>query len=783
MKLLTKIIFILFLSGFILFFLCCGSSDNNDNNSDTIPPTINHTSPDDGVAVQGYPTNISANVTDNVSVSSVILFFREIPTYDYISLTMNKTGNNYSIQIPADSVTLSGFQYYLKAVDTSDNIKYYGNTGMTTEEPSNDPITVIVSENDVLPPQFNGLSNATSISQTEITLNWQQATDNITSSNNIVYLIYQSEISGVFDYFSPTYTLTGVTSHSVIGLEPSTTYYFVVRAKDEAGNINKNTISRSATTLAVPDLSPPEFNGLETVSAISQTEVMLSWSPANDDITLQDNITYLIYKSRNNKFNYPFPSYEITGGNTSFNVSGLAPQTTYNFVVRAKDEAGNIDDNTQIKSVSTHSYENDVIEVHFVDVGQGDAIFIKTGSKKVLIDGGFPDGKVLNYLNSKNITEIDYVIATHPHGDHIGGLTDVFRSNITVHKVFDPGVSHTTHFYNNFVNEIYNNNIDYEIGRVGDTLYLGEGISFDFLHPSNTDGLSLNDASIVNKLTYGDISFLFTGDAEKEAEEQMVARYSNNELKSTVLKVGHHGSQTSTRENFLNAVQPEAAVIMCGKDNDYGHPHLPTRKILNENNIDVYRTDFMGTIVFYTDGQNYSTSISPWEPVPVPYKLENDYEQTFSTFYSFESLPDEWLLSDDNYQDDWGEGFYDGVRGNSNVLGFQHTTNADVFTVSLFLQNNTGTIINELDLSYRGRVARIYQGRSPAWTVKVNGVEYSELSYRTFDRIDKDVSSVIKDLNIQINEIFVISWTSTRGTGSGGSKQIGLSDVRVQVNF
>lgn len=203
------------------------------------------------------------------------------------------------------------------------------------------------------------------------------------------------------------------------------------------------------------------------------------------------------------------------------------------------------------------------------------------------------------------IDKLDVVIGTHPHADHIGGLIDVIRE-LTVKEVIDPGVIHTTKTFEEYLTLIDEKDITFTEGRAGMRRDLGDGVIFEILHPQNPSSQHLNDASVVVRITYGDISFLFAGDAEEASELEMIQR--SHDLKSTVLKTGHHGSSTSTSRSFLDAVNPEIAVIMCAEGNTYGHPHAQTLQRLIDSGIDVYRTDISGNIVITTDGSTYRVS-------------------------------------------------------------------------------------------------------------------------------------------------------------------------------
>lgn len=251
---------------------------------------------------------------------------------------------------------------------------------------------------------------------------------------------------------------------------------------------------------------------------------------------------------------------------------------------------------------------NNLAEVHFIDVGQGDAVFIKLKSANILIDGGERDSIVSDYLKANLIKTLDIVVSTHPHSDHIGGLINILE-NFNVKEVIDPSVAHTTKTFEDYLTLIDNKNIKFTEGRAGIKRTYGNDITFNILHPENPSEKHLNDASVVVKLIVKNVSFLFTGDAELNSENEMLLS-SQSLLQSNILKAGHHGSRTSTSERFLNAVKPEAAVISCGADNKYSHPHSETLHRLHSRNILIYRTDLHGHIIISTDGKNYNVNIS-----------------------------------------------------------------------------------------------------------------------------------------------------------------------------
>ncbi|MCL2377923.1 MAG: MBL fold metallo-hydrolase [Defluviitaleaceae bacterium] len=245
--------------------------------------------------------------------------------------------------------------------------------------------------------------------------------------------------------------------------------------------------------------------------------------------------------------------------------------------------------------------DNEII-VAFLDVGQGDSALIRSRDNAVLIDGGDINRNepVLEYLRQAGISRLDYVIATHPHRDHIGGLIAVLN-RIEVGQVLMPDVVHITDTFENLISVIENNHIPAHAPVPGESFQAGI-INFTVLAPAmGFGGSNLNDASIVLRLDHGNTSFLFTGDAEANSEMAMIA--SGQDLRADVIKIGHHGSRTSTTEAFLDRVQPLAAVVSAGGGNRFGHPHGEVIARLAYRGIEVYRTYEMGTIVMASDGE------------------------------------------------------------------------------------------------------------------------------------------------------------------------------------
>ena len=257
---------------------------------------------------------------------------------------------------------------------------------------------------------------------------------------------------------------------------------------------------------------------------------------------------------------------------------------------------------------SEEEYEipNGTVEYHFIDVGQGDAILIMVDDKAILIDTSESGErqKLVDYLEQMNITELEYFIATHPDADHIGSAAYVVE-NYTIKNVIMSPKTHTSKTYENFIlalEEREEINVINAPDILGESVMVGE-LEMKVLGPIGEFNKSdNNNPSVVIMARWGNTKVLLTGDAETEAEERIISRY-GNDLKCDVLKVGHHGSNSSTWESgLLEYAEPSIAVISCGEGNKYGHPHGVTVDALEEAGVTIYRTDLLGTIVITSDG-------------------------------------------------------------------------------------------------------------------------------------------------------------------------------------
>jgi DNA internalization-related competence protein ComEC/Rec2 len=241
------------------------------------------------------------------------------------------------------------------------------------------------------------------------------------------------------------------------------------------------------------------------------------------------------------------------------------------------------------------------VQIDYIDVGQGDAILVTAPDGVMLIDAG--DNKtemeLVHYLQNKGITKIDYLIGTHPHADHIGGLDQVIV-HFDIGKIYMPKVSHTSKTFESVLQAAKDKNYKISTGKAGETFSLGETVEVEILSPLREKYSGLNDYSIVIKMVNGQDVFLFMGDAEKLVEQDLLETYTN--LKADVLKLGHHGSSTSTTEPFLKAVVPSIGIISAGEGNSYGHPHTEILTLLEDYNVEYYNTANLGTITIISNG-------------------------------------------------------------------------------------------------------------------------------------------------------------------------------------
>ncbi|MDR0292817.1 MAG: MBL fold metallo-hydrolase [Oscillospiraceae bacterium] len=246
------------------------------------------------------------------------------------------------------------------------------------------------------------------------------------------------------------------------------------------------------------------------------------------------------------------------------------------------------------------------LTVYFIDVGQADSALLLCDGAAMLIDGGNPSDSDLLYtfLKNRGVSRLDYIVATHAHADHVGGLAGALHY-AAAGIALSPVTENDSRAFENFIKALGEQGVPVTVPKPGDTFALG-GADVMALGPLSLSA-EPNNTSIVLRITYGSVRFLFTGDAEREEERELLdAGY---DLSADVLKVGHHGSDTSTTYPFLREIMPRYAVISCGKDNSYGHPHENTLSRLRDADVTLYRTDMQGTIVCVTDGRTVSFTV------------------------------------------------------------------------------------------------------------------------------------------------------------------------------
>ena len=268
-------------------------------------------------------------------------------------------------------------------------------------------------------------------------------------------------------------------------------------------------------------------------------------------------------------------------------------------ITYTKKELVNTNENTNEKTVSTLKTTSN-LEVYYFDVGQADSILIKDNDNNILIDAGNnEDGeKLVNYLkNDLNIEKFNMVVGTHPHEDHIGGLDNIIDS-FDIDTILMPNATSTSKTFESVLDSIEKKDYKITVPKINEEFNYNN-INLKVLY-TGTDEKDLNNTSIVLKLTYQNNKFLFMGDATSKVEKKLL----NEDIKSDVLKIGHHGSEYSTTNNFLDKVNPQYAIIEVGKNNTYKHPKEITLDKLNNKNIKIYRTDIDGTIKVTSDGNN-----------------------------------------------------------------------------------------------------------------------------------------------------------------------------------
>ncbi|MDM0446722.1 ComEC/Rec2 family competence protein [Clostridium perfringens] len=263
--------------------------------------------------------------------------------------------------------------------------------------------------------------------------------------------------------------------------------------------------------------------------------------------------------------------------------------------------------NNNISKSSAES-EYSGMSVTYLNVGQGDSELIQVNGINMLIDAGTNAGAndLVKDLKNRGIKTIDIAIATHPHEDHLGGMDEVLE-NFDVKSFYAPKVAHTTKTYENMLKAVKNEGLKIQQIKEGTKIDLGKDTEVQVYSPVKSQYEELNNYSPVMKISYGQNSFMFTGDAESLVEKEILNE--NKDLKADVLKLGHHGSHSSTSEEFLKAVNPSIAIVSCAKDNKYGHPHKETMSNLKKAGITVYETFRDGDITINSNGKKLDVKL------------------------------------------------------------------------------------------------------------------------------------------------------------------------------
>ena len=287
----------------------------------------------------------------------------------------------------------------------------------------------------------------------------------------------------------------------------------------------------------------------------------------------------------------------IFGGGEILN-STTNTKVTYNETNEQSIQNENVD---KKESTQTVNNSEDNLKVHFIDVGQGDSIFIELPNDEVmLIDAGesSEEEKVYNYITDLGYNNIDYVVGTHPHTDHIGGLEYIIN-NISVENIYMPKAVSTSKTYESLLNTISNKNLKVKVAKANVNIISSDNLSVNIIAPNSESYSNLNNYSAVIKIDYYNNSLLFMGDAEVLSEEEITS-----DVGADVIKVGHHGSDSSSSLEFLNKVKPKYAIISVGANNKYDHPYDSILSRYESIGAQVYRTDLNGTIVATSDGTN-----------------------------------------------------------------------------------------------------------------------------------------------------------------------------------
>ncbi|MCD4774582.1 MAG: MBL fold metallo-hydrolase [Candidatus Aegiribacteria sp.] len=502
---------------------------------------------------------------------------------------------------------------------------------LDVSDPTASILTVTLEETDAIKDNETTVSSALSeecSDRSEVTIErnskggfqahavWTQCPDD----NFAWYAIYRSDTPGIPSNIeaadtSVIFTSVSGTSWLDTGIIAGNTYYYAVRTVNEDDIdswSNEDSVVVSAATPPSPSTLSGSYTGDDTFGQIT-----LEWTECPDS----DFYCYKLYRSESHNIENDPSLAEIVAvaegsNNTNFEDNDVEGLTTYYYAVETINES----------QLSTWSNEVSVaipdltplLTVFFIDPSHnnyysGDVILLRTPENYYyLIDGGDRSGswscgveEVLPILDSLGVDSLDGIVGTHPHSDHIGGLIGVLDS-VPVTTVWDSGFSYSTSTYLEYLQAIFDNGADYITPRRGDILDWDDSLTVECIHPVEPLGTNPNNASIVLRVTYGSVSFLFTGDLETSGGENVILDALNqgiiDDISADVLKVGHHGSYTSTSHSWLQAVDPNYAAIEVGYGNSYGHPHSEVIQRIENYGAFIYRTDQDGTFIMTTDG-------------------------------------------------------------------------------------------------------------------------------------------------------------------------------------
>lgn len=337
---------------------------------------------------------------------------------------------------------------------------------------------------------------------------------------------------------------------------------------------------------------------LQRLDAANTTEII--YKEHNPDIVPEEDKSNLSKEKLNENFD-DLVEENNKNENVNSNDESVKENSSKGEIYEGSNEEHNTTEKEELNSSAPPVYNNQIIEIHYIDVGQGDSIFIELPNKQtMLIDAGesWKATTVINYIKNQGYTNLDYVIGTHPHADHIGGLAQVIN-NFSIGNIYMPKAVSTSKTYENLLSTISKKGLSVTTAKSGVNIINQNNLKIDILAPNSSSYSNLNNYSAVIKITYGSKKFLFMGDAETKSESEILS-----DVSADVIKIGHHGSDTSSSQTFINRVNPTYAIVMVGSGNKYDHPYIDILNKWESSGAKVYRTDINGNIVVTSDGQN-----------------------------------------------------------------------------------------------------------------------------------------------------------------------------------